>query len=72
MIEINDMFRLRQYTNYWKVVTWVLEEWQPTTYGPQGRWKAISKRLSADQMDALLEQRVCPQQAHEQFRAAMG
>ena len=73
MIQINDMFRLRQ----WKsrnlgYSLWWLEEWQPSPYSAQGRWRAITDRLGADSMDALLERMQCPAKPHEVFRKAAG
>ena len=69
MISINDMFRLRSSKQGRRNVTlWHLEEWKPADR-IQGAWHRCSERMSHDDMDRLLEQMLCPREAHEAFRA---
>ena len=70
MISINDMFRLRSSKQGRRNVTlWHLEEWKPADR-IQGAWHRCSERMSHAAMDCLLEQMLCPSEAHAAFRAA--
>jgi hypothetical protein len=69
MIPINDMFRLgSSKQSRWNVTLWHLEEWTPADR-IEGRWQRCSDRLRYDDMDCLLEQMMCPREAHAAFRA---
>jgi len=69
MIQINDMFRLRSSRQGRRNVTlWHLEEWKPADR-IEGSWRPCSERMSHAAMDCLLEQMLCPSEAHEAFRA---
>ena len=69
MISINDMFRLRSSKQGRRNVTlWHLEEWKPADR-IQGAWHRCSERMSHAAMDCLLEQMMCPREAHAAFRA---
>lgn len=73
MIQINDMFRLQQWTSRnMGYSLWWLEEWTPSPHSLQGRWSAITKKLGRDSMDALLERTQCPSKPHAMFREAAG
>jgi len=69
MIPINDMFRLgSSKQSRWNVTRWHLEEWLPADR-IEGSWRRCSGRMGFDDMDRLLEQMLCPREAHAAFRA---
>jgi len=70
MIQINDMYRLiSSKQSHRNVTLWHLEEWTPADR-IEGRWQRCSDRLRYNDMDRLLEQMLCPSEAHAAFRAA--
>jgi hypothetical protein len=72
VVEINDMFRLVEVVNPYQCRFWVLQEWEPSPYREQGRWKPVTKRMDAQQTDRMLERMQCPSDAQARFRAAAG